>query len=59
MDRPPARMRAAYVTGLGPVEAVTVGELPVPALERAGEAHRAVEGGVRGRIVLRVADPGP
>jgi hypothetical protein len=47
------------VTGLGPVEAVTVGELPVPALERAGEARRAVEGGVRGRIVLRVADPGP
>ena len=31
MDRLPARMRAAYVTGLGPVEAVTVGELPVPA----------------------------
>ena len=31
MDRPPARMRAAYVTELGPVEAVTVGELPVPA----------------------------
>jgi NADPH:quinone reductase-like Zn-dependent oxidoreductase len=31
MDRLPARMRAAYVTELGPVEAVTVGELPVPA----------------------------
>lgn len=43
---------------------LAAGALPVRVhgvwpLERAGEAHRAVEGGVRGRIVLRVADPGP
>jgi NADPH:quinone reductase-like Zn-dependent oxidoreductase len=31
MDRPPPRMRAAFVTELGPAEAIRVGELPVPA----------------------------
>jgi len=31
MDRPPPRMRAAWITELGPAEAIAVGELPVPA----------------------------
>jgi NADPH:quinone reductase-like Zn-dependent oxidoreductase len=31
MDRPPPRMRAAWITELGPAEAIRVGELPVPA----------------------------
>ena len=30
MDRPPPRMRAAWITELGPPEAIAVGELPVP-----------------------------
>jgi NADPH:quinone reductase-like Zn-dependent oxidoreductase len=41
---------------------LAAGDLPVRVsevwpLERAAEAHRAVEHGLRGRIVLRVADP--
>jgi hypothetical protein len=48
-------MRAAHITELGPAEAGRVGE--VWPLERAAEAHRAVERGQRGRIVLRVAGP--
>ena len=50
---------AAALNRLLAAGALPVRDHGVWPLERAGEAHRAVEGGVRGRIVLRVADPGP
>ena len=37
----PERMRAAYITGLGPADAVRVGELPLGVLGAAAGSWRA------------------
>jgi NADPH:quinone reductase-like Zn-dependent oxidoreductase len=55
----PERMRAAYVTELGAADAIPVGELPVPAAGPTDVLVRVVERGLRGRLVLRVAQQPP